>query len=449
MRDVGLDGVLADDELGGDLGVRAAAREQAQHLDLAGRERRRAQAAAPTARPRLAKRSISRRVTAGAKSEPPSATTRIAARSCASGASLSRKPLAPARSAAKTYSSRSKVVRTSTRGGSGIARDLPRRLDPVDARHPHVHQHDVGPQLAGRGRPPRRRRLPRQRPRARGRRRGSSGSPSGRAAGRRRGGRGSQRQPSVDREAAVRPRPALELAAEDSDALAHADEAVSAAAPLAAPAPVSAISSSSASGRKRTEHAGPRRPGVLERVRQRLLHDPVRRDIDARRQLAPLAFDAQLDGEASVAHLARGAARGGRGTAAARARRPRPRPGACAAAAASPRAQSLRSTRSRRGRRRAREPFACLRAARLKHDHADRVRDDVVELAGDPRALLGHGGPRAPRRARRSARARARGGRWIATAGEPETAEDREEEDRVAEEIGDRSLVGVRDRSGE
>src|SRR6266508_3068177 len=46
-----------------------------------------------------AKRSIRRRVTAGAKSEPPAATMRMPARSCSSGASLSKKPLAPARSA--------------------------------------------------------------------------------------------------------------------------------------------------------------------------------------------------------------------------------------------------------------------------------------------------------------------------------------------------------------
>jgi hypothetical protein len=45
----------------------------------------------------------------------------VATRSSGAG-SLSRKPLAPARSAAKTYSSRSKVVRTTTRpvlGGTG------------------------------------------------------------------------------------------------------------------------------------------------------------------------------------------------------------------------------------------------------------------------------------------------------------------------------------------
>ena len=150
MRDVRLDRVLADDELRGDLGVRPAACEQPEHLGLADRERVERRAAAARAAPRSAKRSISRRVTAGANSEPPSAMTWIAARSCASGASLSRKPLAPARRAANTYSSRSKVVSTSTRGGSGHHSDLPRRLDPVHARHPHVHQDDVGPQLASR-----------------------------------------------------------------------------------------------------------------------------------------------------------------------------------------------------------------------------------------------------------------------------------------------------------
>ena len=59
---------------------------------------------------------------------------------------MRRKPLAPAWSASKTYSSRSKVVRISTRGGLAAARDdAPRRLEPVHRRHPDVHQHDVGP----------------------------------------------------------------------------------------------------------------------------------------------------------------------------------------------------------------------------------------------------------------------------------------------------------------
>jgi hypothetical protein len=33
-------------------------------------------------------------------------------------------------------------------------------------------------------------------------------------------------------------------------------------------------------------------------------------------------------------------------------------------------------------------------SADLQHHHADGVRDDVVQLARDPRALLGHGDAR-------------------------------------------------------
>src|SRR3984957_20274631 len=62
---------------------------------------------------------MSRRVTLGARSASPAATTRIAFSSSSSGRLLSAKPLAPARSASKTYSSRSKVVRMSTRAPPG------------------------------------------------------------------------------------------------------------------------------------------------------------------------------------------------------------------------------------------------------------------------------------------------------------------------------------------
>src|SRR5215472_676714 len=61
-------------------------------------------------RGRRAKSAINRRVTDGASSASPVATTRTAWTSSAAGASLSRKPLAPARSASYTYSSRSNVV---------------------------------------------------------------------------------------------------------------------------------------------------------------------------------------------------------------------------------------------------------------------------------------------------------------------------------------------------
>jgi len=66
-------------------------------------------------RPLLANSPIRRRVTLGASSASPPATTRMALIRSAGSVSLSRNPLAPARSAAYTYSSRSNVVRISTR----------------------------------------------------------------------------------------------------------------------------------------------------------------------------------------------------------------------------------------------------------------------------------------------------------------------------------------------
>ena len=91
---------------------------------------------------------IRRRVTAGASSASPAAITRTASNSRSAVTSLSRKPLAPARSASNTYSSRSNVVRISTRGpGSSGVGQLPGCLDPVQAGHPDVHQHHVRAQL--------------------------------------------------------------------------------------------------------------------------------------------------------------------------------------------------------------------------------------------------------------------------------------------------------------
>ena len=89
--------------------------------------------------------SSSRRVTRGETTASPRATVRMAPTSSAGGTSLSRKPLAPARSALKAYSSRSNVVRMSTRVSIPAADDDgPRRLDAVEHRHAHVHQDDVG-----------------------------------------------------------------------------------------------------------------------------------------------------------------------------------------------------------------------------------------------------------------------------------------------------------------
>ena len=49
--------------------------------------------------------------------------------------------------------------------------------------------------------------------------------------------------------------------------------------------------------------ARPRLPGVLERVRQRLLDDPVGRELDPDRELAWLAFDLELDSKPGFPEL--------------------------------------------------------------------------------------------------------------------------------------------------
>jgi hypothetical protein len=75
-----------------------------------------------------AKRSSRRLVTEGARRASPAATTLMASTRSSGGTSLSRKPLAPARSADSTYSSRSKVVRISTRTGSWTPSPASRRV---------------------------------------------------------------------------------------------------------------------------------------------------------------------------------------------------------------------------------------------------------------------------------------------------------------------------------
>ena len=81
----------------------------------------------------------------GASSASPVAATRTASSSRSAGASLSRNPLAPIRSASKTYSSASNVVSMITRGVEAGRREDPLgRAEPVELGHPDVHQHHVG-----------------------------------------------------------------------------------------------------------------------------------------------------------------------------------------------------------------------------------------------------------------------------------------------------------------
>jgi hypothetical protein len=77
---------------------------------------------------RRAKSSMRRRVTAGASSASPPATTRTACTRSSRRTSLSRNPLAPARRASYTYSSRSNVVRITTFTGSATSGPARRRV---------------------------------------------------------------------------------------------------------------------------------------------------------------------------------------------------------------------------------------------------------------------------------------------------------------------------------
>ena len=132
---MGLDGRFADEELGGDLGVGEAAREQPSTSVSRSVSSASASVDAVAAGSVAAKRSSSRRGDRRARAaRRPRATIRIASTSSAGCASLSRNPLAPARIAAWTYSSRSNVVSTRTRAVRAVGDEL--RGSPRSRRAP-------------------------------------------------------------------------------------------------------------------------------------------------------------------------------------------------------------------------------------------------------------------------------------------------------------------------
>ena len=141
------------------------------------------------------------------------------------------------------------------------------------------------------------------------------------------------------------------------------------------------------------EDGGARRARVLERVGQRLLHDPVGRHVDGRRQRAPLALHVDVDRELRAAQRGRAAGRADR------------RPGRGARSSGSPawrRNPSRRCSsvtawrleasieRQRRGRLRRLAVHHDPRRPGLDAHHADVVGDDVVQLARDPHPLVEH-----------------------------------------------------------
>ena len=87
-------------------------------------------------------------MTAGSTSPAPRATARMALTRASGLTSLKRKPLARIRSAPKTYSSSSNVVRIRTGADPRLRRIRRRGFDAVHRRQTDVHQHDVGPGAA-------------------------------------------------------------------------------------------------------------------------------------------------------------------------------------------------------------------------------------------------------------------------------------------------------------
>ena len=131
---------------------------------------------------------------------------------------------------------------------------------------------------------------------------------------------------------------------------------------------------------------------MLERVRQGLLDDPVGRDVHGRRQRPLLALDSDLDGQLRLAHRRRQARQ-----------LPEPRLGGqwigvprLAQEAEQPvqllhRVAARQLDRGQRLLRLLRVPVDDdAPGAGLDAHHADVVGDDVVQLPGDPHALLKH-----------------------------------------------------------
>ena len=206
-----------------------------------------------------------------------------------------------------------------------------------------------------------------------------------------------ERQLRTDPEAAAAPPPGLELAAVELHALAHADEAVAAVAaePLArrAGAAVGDLELELALAPAHV-HLGGRVVGVLERVRQPLLHDAEGGEVEPGGQRAPLALDVQLDRQAGLARALDERAdarhrrlRGARVVLVVVAVQDAEQPPHLGERLAA-RALDLRRGGDRALRVALEDP---PRAAGLHDHHADAVRDDVVHLARDPAALVGRG----------------------------------------------------------
>ena len=346
---------------------------------------------------------MTRRVTRGREQgRRRAATVCTAAIRSSGGASLSRKPLAPARSASNTYSSRSKVVRTRTARPAPRARRSARVASrPSIAGHPDVHHHHVAAAAA-------RASATAAAPSPASPTTSMAGSTSKilRRPARTRGWSSTSRTPirhraapssgsrARDREAAAGARPGVELPAVQRDPLPHADQPVPAGR-RSAPAPPAVVgdldpqlAGAVAGSRTRTR----RRRRVLERVGQRLLHDAVGRHVQPGRQRPRLARrPAARPASPACAHARRPGRRAGPAPAAGRSS------GSLVVARRTPTSRRSSASVERPGRsictsasrvRAASSPRASRSAPACSTIRLRRVPDDVVQLAGDAGALV-------------------------------------------------------------
>ena len=109
----------------------------------------------------------------------------------------------------------------------------------------------------------------------------------------------------IDTEAAIGGGPDVERSAVDGDPLAHADQAVAAGSLGRPPCREPSSDTTTADCRPVARRAvrSPGALGVAQRVGERLLHDAVRRQLDAGRQVRGAVRDVQVDGQPGVGHL--------------------------------------------------------------------------------------------------------------------------------------------------
>ena len=206
----------------------------------------------------------------------------------------------------------------------------------------------------------------------------------------------SVRQPRVDREPALAARPGVDLAADDATRSLIPSRPLPVPGAVRPPRPSSTTVDLDRVGREAHVDARDRRPGMLEHVRQRLLDDPVAADVDSGRDAVRDALDWSSTGspDARISSASAGS-RSSDGL-----RRPRlllvvvpQHPEQPAHLAERLLARALDRV-ERRARRLGIGTEHLAPATRLDDDDRDRVRDDVVELASDPRALLRDGDSR-------------------------------------------------------